>query len=104
LRGFDLVDENLPGYPGYYFVSAIHDNPGGGNTVGHYAIDMATGDVSDWVICGTFNSGPLEKAQEALRARIGLDRAEYRKLKQNPPGCEPDEKPAVPLRMGRPAW
>jgi hypothetical protein len=104
LRGFGLVDENLRRYlPGYYFIVAIHDNPGGGNAVGHFAIDLATGDVSDWVGCGSYNSLPLEKAQEALRTRIGLNRAEYERIRRNPPGCEPGQKP-VPLKMGRPAW
>jgi hypothetical protein len=101
--GFTLFDENIPRYSGYYTITAIGDNPGGGNTIGHFAIDRATGDVWEWVICGSYNSLPLEKAQETLRRRIGLDRTEYKRIRQNPPWCEPGQKP-IPLKIGRPAW
>ena len=92
-----------PTFPGFYEIHATWDNPGGGNSVGRYAVAEATGDVWDSVMCGRFTSPALLKAQEVLRKRIGLTEAEYRKLRKPGPGCEPDQAPQV-MRMGRPMW
>jgi hypothetical protein len=106
LPGFTLesAGSRVPsGSPDYHLVNASWDNPGGGNAIGHYAVDQATGEIWDWVGCVYFTSPALTKAQEAIRHRIGLSSSEYQRVRKNAPWCDPGQKPLA-IRMGRPMW
>lgn len=109
LRGFALraydgtrAFERLS-FPDFIFVDATYDNPEGGSSIGHYAVDKATADLWDWVSCGRYNSASLLKAQQTLRIRIGVYDGVYRRLRKLGPWCEAGEKPED-LKMGPRMW
>jgi hypothetical protein len=103
LSGFGFDTPYIsPDFPGFYQIHAIYDNPGGSNTVGHYAVEQTTGEVWDWVICTRFATPALLKAQQTLRKRMNLTDAEYKKLRKPGPFCEPGESPHVRNDLGRP--
>jgi hypothetical protein len=103
LPGFRLYEAPFgPGYKGYFFVHAEHDNPGGGSAIGHYAVEQTTGEVWDWAICLRFTSRALTQAQALLRRRIGLTDAEYRRIRMPGPFCESGQKGPV-REMGKPS-
>ena len=108
LPGFAIKDspedsQTDPFAPRFCVVHATYNNPGGGSTIGHYAIDLQTGDVWDWVGCARFTSPSLSKAQTALRQEIGLSSEEYRRISKNAPWCLPGQQPGV-IKMGRPMF
>lgn len=79
-------------FPAFYFFEAelgVSPGPLGVLDVHYYAVDRQTGDVWNAVICELITSSSLTKAQVALRRRIGLIDAEYRKIKKLGPLCEP---------------
>ena len=84
-----------PYFPQFISFQAIRDNPGGSGNMGFYAVDPQTGDVSDGVICATYTSPSLVRLQEAIRARIGLTDAQYRKVQTPGPMCDPGEQPRI---------
>ncbi|HEV1284969.1 MAG TPA: hypothetical protein VNU44_06645 [Bryobacteraceae bacterium] len=103
LRGFVLYQALFDAeFQDFYFIHAEWDSPAHNSAaIGHFAVERATGDVWDWVICGQFHSPSLTAAQQALRKRIGLTDAEYLKIRKPGPFCEPNEKPQI-LKMGKP--
>jgi hypothetical protein len=103
LKGFVLYQALFDAqFQGFYFIHAEWDSPSKNSAaIGHFAVERATGDVWDWVVCGQFHSPSLSSAQQALRKRIGLTDAEYLKIRKPGPFCEPNEKPQV-LKMGKP--
>ena len=79
-------------YPAFYFLEAelgVSPGPVGVLDVRYYAVDRQTGDVWNAVICEVITSSSLTRAQVALRRRIGLIDAEYRRIKKLGPLCEP---------------
>jgi hypothetical protein len=108
LPGFAIKDypeesKRVPYAPNSCVVHATRNNPGGGSTIGHYAIDLETGDVWDWVGCARFASPSLSKAQAALRQEIGLGGEEHRRKSKNAPWCRPGQEPGL-YKVGRPAF
>jgi hypothetical protein len=103
LRGFVLYQALFESeFQDFYFIHAEWDSPKGRHeSIGHFAVERSTGDVWDWVKCGTFNSPSLTTAQQAMRNRIGLTDAEYQKIRKRGPFCEPNEAPQ-PFQMGKP--
>jgi len=99
LPGFKIVDfpneSRLdPWFPRYHVIHALYDNPGGSATVGHYAVDLTTGDVWDWVGCARYTSPALAMAQIQVRKQIGLTRTEYKKTGAAP-WCPPGSSPEL---------
>jgi len=103
LKGFVLYQALFDAqFQGFYFIHAEWDSPSHNSAaIGHFAVERATGDVWDWVICGQFHSPSLASAQQALRKQIGLTDAEYLKIRKPGPFCEPGEKPQL-LKIGKP--
>jgi hypothetical protein len=81
--------------PGFQFFQGVFDNPVGSVNLGHYAVDLKTGDVWNGVICERATSPSVVKLQVAIRNRMGLTKEEYRKLRRLGPDCDPGEKPPV---------
>lgn len=91
--GYNIDAYADPAGGSFYLVSATFDNPGGGNTIGHFAVDKETGDVWDLARCGRFTSPSVAGFQKTIRARIGLADREYRRVKRYGPGCDQSEEP-----------
>lgn len=92
LQKYDPVYPDGTRYPAYYFFEAmlgVPPGPVGALNVGYYAVDRQTGDVWNGTICERITSSSLTKVQVALRRRIGLTDAEYKKIKKLGPLCEP---------------
>jgi hypothetical protein len=62
-------------------------NPGSA-VVGHFAVNVATGDVWELVLCRKRDSADLRRLQQTIRKRIGLGAEELHKLTGKAP-CEP---------------
>lgn len=78
-----------PDAAGFYVFEATASPPTGQSPViGHYAVNRATGDVWELVVCRRVNSNALKKLQEVMRKRIRLSREELRHLGAVAP-CEP---------------
>lgn len=88
LTGFWLDDIPMEPYPGFYSFSANWANPRGASVViGHYSVDRRTGDIWSAVICEEERSRTLRLAQGELRARIGMNRAVYLRVRRAGPMC-----------------
>jgi len=87
-RTCTLDDYRVKEYPRFYFFAALWDNPNGSPLIGHYAVDVRTGDVWNAVICERFKSPALAILQHTIRERIGLTDVQYRKLRTDGPQCE----------------
>jgi hypothetical protein len=106
LPGFKIVDypneSRLdPWFPHYHVIHALYDNPGGSATVGHYAVDLATGEVWDWVGGIRYTSPALVLAQIQLRKQIGLRRTDSEKAEKVAPWCPQGSSPEL-LAIGHP--
>jgi hypothetical protein len=76
--------------PGFYEFSVYGpSNPAGSSLIGHFLVDPRTGDVWDGIICQEHKTPALSRLQYAMRKRIGLSDADYRKMKRSPgPMCD----------------
>jgi len=74
----------------FYGFQALRQNaPAGASAnVGFFAVDRRTGDVWNAVICEEHRSPELRRQQQAVRKRIGLSDAQYKKLRSPGPMCE----------------
>ncbi len=70
-----------------YFIEATWDNPVGSVVYGGYAVDKVTGDVWSAVVCRQVRSRQLARLQVALRRKIGLSKANYKRVKIPGPMC-----------------
>src|SRR5260221_8153734 len=76
-------------WPGFYSFSAYGPaNPGGSSTIGHFLIDLKTGDVWDGAVCQEYKSVAITKLQVSIRKNVGLTEAEYRKLRRRSQLCD----------------
>jgi hypothetical protein len=88
LPGYEL-DNNAVNEPRqFYFAQVIRDNPHGSVVWGNLAVDVATGDLWDGVVCRSYASKSVRAVQREVRKAIGLTDAEYKKIKRPGPGCE----------------
>jgi hypothetical protein len=101
LEKYDPVYPDGTRYPAFYFFEAIlgaSPGPVGVLNVRYYAVDRQTGEVWNAVICERVTSSSLTRAQVALRRRIGLMDADYRKIKKLGPLCEPGYPRVGPVK------
>lgn len=88
---FDLEDNTgAPKYyPGFYFFDAYFNNPLVLTAIGHYAVNRRTADLWEWIGCHRLGPPAIKRLQKALRRKINLSAAEYRKLSKEAP-CSPN--------------
>jgi len=86
-------------FPQFIFYQAFWPNPSGSPLIGSWAIDPQTADIWDANLCAEYSSSAVVRLQQRLRKRIGVTQDTYKKLKQRPPMCDPDEK--VEVRRGK---
>ncbi len=79
-------DPNAPA-PDFYKFEITWDNPEGSAIVAHFAVNRATGDVWQLVVCRRMHSADLKRLQRSMRKRIGLSRKQLRELGAKAP-CE----------------
>jgi hypothetical protein len=85
--GMDLNED--PTAADFYVFDATADHPNGGSPViGQFAVYKATGDVWRMGICERAQSKSLANAQRAIRKKIGISQAEFRRLTTRAP-CQP---------------
>jgi hypothetical protein len=73
---------------GFYLFEVTWNNLQPGSAiVGHFAVDLKTGDVWDAVVCSSISSPELTKLQGQIRRRMGMTKEVYRKLKKPGPMC-----------------
>ena len=89
LPGFSMDPSMSGDLPDFCDFEALWNNPGPGSVVvGHYSVDLRTGDVWYSVMCQELKSRRLAVVQRAVRSRIALTQTEYRKLRRPGPMCE----------------
>jgi len=82
--GLDLNRD--PSVADFYVFDATADHPNGGSPViGSFAVNKATGEVWELVICERVKSKPFINAQRAMRKKIGISKAEFRRLTTKTP-------------------
>jgi hypothetical protein len=75
--------------PNFYSFSAYGPtNPVGSSTIGHFLVDLKTGDVWDGVVCQEYRSPALTKLQISIRKQLKLSEAGYRRLRHPSPYCD----------------
>lgn len=84
LPGFGLDNYKYPDNPDFYFFEAAWDHP---SNLGHFAVNMKTGDVWDPFLCTRYHSRRLLEFQKVMRKKIGLSEQEYLKLRKQRPIC-----------------
>jgi hypothetical protein len=78
-----------PDAAGFYVFEATASPPAGQSPIiGHYAVNRATGDVWELVVCRRVNSKALKKLQDVMRKGIRLSREELGHLGAMAP-CQP---------------
>lgn len=97
IRALQPAQRSLPGLelsasydvPGFYNFAALWDPPDQESpVVGFFAVNRATGDVWEMVLCTKRTSAELRRLQDELRKRIGLTGDELRKMTDEAP-CQP---------------
>lgn len=88
LPNFGLDAYNDPNAADFYLFEATASfGAGKSPIIGHYAVNRATGDVWEAVVCTRINSDALENLQEIVHKKIQLTREELRRLGAKSP-CE----------------
>ncbi len=89
LPGLDLEVHENPAFPRFHFILVTWGEAEGtrGGTVEQLAVDRVTGDVWSGLVCREFKSAELRRVQAAVRKRLGLERAAYKKLRCKGPMC-----------------
>jgi hypothetical protein len=65
-----------------FYTVCVPRKPNACDNIGQYIIDTSTADIWDGKICHEYKNPKLSKLQKAIRKRIGLTPAEYRKGKR----------------------
>lgn len=87
--GLDVELAQSSHIEGFYRFEITWNNPNPGSVViGSFAVNRATGDVWELVLCKRRRSGELNRLQQELRKAIGLDSKELHELRDKAP-CEP---------------
>ena len=70
------------------FEATAQNSKGGSPVIGHFAVNRATGNVWDLVVCKQRDSEALKRLQNDIRKRIRLGQNDLRRLSKEAP-CEP---------------
>lgn len=89
LPGLEASSSQRSDIPDFYRFEVSWSPPDPGSAVvGFFAVNRATGDVWELVLCTKKTSAELRRLQDELRKRIGLSGEELRKMTDEAP-CQP---------------
>jgi len=74
----------------FYYFEVLVPNPVASPVVGHFAVNLRTGDVWDPAACEELTRPSLKKLQEGVRKRLGLKGREFARAKSQKPICAND--------------
>lgn len=78
--------------PDFYSFSAAWYNPDGPALVLYFALNSATGDVWDTVMCRRITSPAIRKEQELIRAKLKATAEARKRLETKSPGCSEERR------------